>query len=211
MDNISMVQTRRIIAGIIMHHQFIAGRSIWDSKMHTAWAAKVDKTISVMKTLKKGSQFGITHAGIPTWEPPSFAASTTHMAAGHNSSSRDDMATMHLLRDEIRTKKLTLAQLKKSKKGTIHDLLSDEEDDPDDESYTDDSVGSGMQVTSNTPNEYSQAFIKDLLAEQETRIVDRFSQMLAQAQHSKHYEKSSVSDEGSSQTGGSHLPTFYDK
>ena len=67
-DNPSMEFTRNLIAGIIVHHQFMTGSSkgTWTQQMRTAWSTKVAKIVREMPTLKKGHKLGLTHAGLST-------------------------------------------------------------------------------------------------------------------------------------------------
>jgi len=81
-DNPSMEFTRNLIAGIIVHDQFMAGSSKghWTMQMRTAWATKVAKIVKEMPTLKKGNKLGLTHSGLSTWEPPIFIGTPTPLS-----------------------------------------------------------------------------------------------------------------------------------
>jgi len=189
--------TRNLIAGIIVHHQYMAGNSKghWTQQMRTSWAAKVAKIVQEMPTLKKGSKLGLTHAGLYTWEPPVFSCTPSS-----SSQTFEELRSSANLWTGERS-----PPRRKPSAYNINDLPSDEEDDGDDLSFHSSSMSEEprRRVRPEPSNLVNKDYIHELLAEQELRFQNQFDQLLSRILSTNNIEPSTVM-EGGSQSGGSH-------
>ena len=202
-DNPSMEFTRKLIAGIIVHHQFMAGNSKgqWTPQMRTSWASKVDKIVQGMPTLKKGSKMGLTHAGLSTWEPPVFTG-TPLPPSQPLDETRSSTKPGTRERSPPR---------RKPSEYNISDLPSDDEDyEEDDLSYHSSSMSEEprRRVRPEPTNLVDKEYIQEILAQQELRFQNRLDQMLSRMIPTNNTEPSTVM-EGGSQSGGSHSNSLY--
>jgi hypothetical protein len=200
-DNPSMEFTRNLIAGIIVHHQFMAGSSKgqWTMQMRTAWATRVAKIVREMPTLKKGNKLGLTHAGLSTWESPVFISTPSSSQHMEDVSSADKAGYRE-----------RLSSRRRNQDYNVNDLPSDDEDD-DDLSFHSSSMSEEprRRVRPEPSNLLvDKEYIQEILAAQELRFKNRLDQLLACMLPTKATESSTVM-EGGSQSGGSNSNTLY--
>ena len=198
-DNPSMEFTRNLIAGIIVHHQFMTGsnKGTWTQQMRVAWSTKVAKMVREMPTLKKGHKLGLTHAGLSTWEPPVFTGTPSlysqpmeYMSSSSGTGNRSNSR-------------------RKQQEFTVNDLPS-EDDDDDDLSYHSSSMSEDTRTRVRPePNHgVDKEYIHELLAAQEERFQSRLDQFFSRMQPTTSHESSPVTGEGS-QSGGSNSQSIY--
>ena len=89
LDSPTMSKAREIIAGIILHHQFMANmrnRQGWTKGAQEAWSKQIDGILLRMPTLHNGHAVGITHAASTAWvEQPSFFPPDNNIRVARNS------------------------------------------------------------------------------------------------------------------------------
>lgn len=201
-DNPSMEFTRNLIAGIIVHHQFMAGSSKgqWTMQMRTAWATRVAKIVKEMPTLKKGNKLGLTHAGLSTWESPVFIGTPSPL-----SQPRED--TRPTDNSEYRERP---APSRRSPNLNVNDLPSDDDEDDDDMSFHSSSMSEEprRRVRPAESNLVDKEYIQEILEAQEVRFQNRIEQLLSRMLPTNTTESSTVM-EGGSQSGGSHSNSLY--
>jgi len=200
-DNPSMEFTRNLIAGIIVHHQFMAGSSKgqWTMQMRTAWATRVAKIVREMPTLKKGNKLGLTHAGLSTWESPVFISTPSSSQHMEDVSSADKAGYRE-----------RFASRRRNQDYNVNDLPSDDDEDDDDLSFHSSSMSEEprRRVRPEPSNFVDKEYIQEILAAQEVRFQNRLDQLLSCMLPTKATESSTVM-EGGSQSGGSHSNTLY--
>ena len=200
-DNPSMEFTRNLIAGIIIHHQFMAGTSkgTWTPQMRTAWATKVAKIVKDMPTLKKGHKLGLTHAGLSTWEPPVFTSTSPASCSQPIDPSQSS------------SKPGVHSDFRRSNRGyNINDLPTDDEDNDDDLSFHSSSMSEehSPRVRPQRDMPMDADYFRNLLAAQEERFQNRLDQLFDLVRPHTNPEPPPVM-EGGSQSGGSNSTSLY--